>query len=472
MADFLKPDLCVVGAGALGTALAIMARQRGLDVILLRQPRDEINDPTAASLRRASFLASAERAEAVRTASRLGLGNADPKPSFRSIGERASAVAEAVAARCSDDRLVALGITVLAGETVFVDRNTLRCDQTSIRARQFVLATGSQPLIPPLPGLDQVASFTPDTIADNMRKLSHLVVIGGTPEALELAQAYRRLGSMVTLVPQGGLLPGFDPELVAILLRDLREEGLVILDDAEVTAIVPRSQGTGIVLQRGDGEAGLDISHILLAMGRRPDLDAGLLDAAKLRRDRARPDQLQIGADGQTSNGRISAIGGTAGTDEAHVGWRQASLLVERLLGRGNGRLDPLAVPRLVGTQPALAQIGRLESSTALRPGQIVLRSNLAESDASRALGLDHGLAKLLSDQKGAIIGAGMVGAGAGETMAMLALATAGGLAVGDLARLALPQPSAAALLLDLADQFNQQHPSGGWTRYLSLPRR
>lgn len=472
MADFLKPDLCVVGAGALGTALAIIARQRGLDVVLVRQPRDAANDPTAANLRRAAFVASAERAEAVRTAGRLGLGNTDPKPNFRTIGERASAIAETIAPSCADDRLTALGIAVLAGDTAFADRNTLRCGEASIRARQFVLTTGSQPLMPALPGLDKVAYFTPDTIADNMRKLSHLVVIGGTPEALELAQAYRRLGSTVTLVPQGGLLPGFDRELVAILLRDLREEGLAILDDAEVTAIQPRNQGTGIALRRGGDEDRLDVSHILVAMGRLPDLDTGLLEAARLRRDPIRADHLLLRADGQTSNGRISAIGGAADADEAHIGHSQAGLVVERLLGQGSGRLKPQSVPRLVQTQPALAQIGVLESDQALRPGQIVLRSNLAENQAGRAQGLDHGVAKLVTDQKGTIDGAGMVGAGASEIMTMLALASGRGLSLGDLAHLALPQPSVARVLLDLAAQFEVQRPSGGWARRLPFALR
>ena len=471
MADLLKPDLCVIGAGSLGTALATMARQHGLNVVLLRRPNDEANDPTAGSLRRAAFSASAERAQALRTAGRLGLNNAEPKPNFRTIAERADAIADAVAPRDTDGRLKALGITVLSGDAAFLDRNTLRCGEHTIRPRQFVLATGSQPLIPALPGLDQVSYFTADSIGDNLRKLSHLVVIGGDPSAFELAQAYRRLGAMVTLVPQGGLLPGYDPELVAVLLHDLREEGLVILDDAEVSAINKRSQGTGIALKRGDGEDNLDVSHILIAMGRLPDLDAGLLDAAQLRRNRLRADQLLLGPDGQTSNGRITAIGGAAGMDASHVGLRQASLLIDRLTGRGNGRLDPLVLPRLVQTQPALAQLGPLSSEP--RPGQLVLRSNLAENDAARAQSLPNGAAKLVVDGKGAISAAGVIGHGAGEIVGVLALALPNGLKLGELSHLALPQPSAAAALIDLADQFHaQRKPPDGWrTRLPRLSR-
>ncbi|SEP68211.1 Pyruvate/2-oxoglutarate dehydrogenase complex, dihydrolipoamide dehydrogenase (E3) component [Devosia sp. YR412] len=467
MADLAKPDLCVIGAGALGTALAIKAHQAGLAVVLVPRPRDEANDPTAGSLRRAAFVASAERAQMLRAASELGLSNAEPKPNFRTIGERADAIAEAVAPRDTDERLTALGITVLSGEASFTDRQTMRCGETSIRPRQFALTTGSQPLVPALPGLDEVKFFTPDSIGDNLRKLSHLVVIGGTPLAFELAQAYRRLGSMVTLVPQGGLLPGFDPELVAILLRDLRAEGLVILDDAEVTAINKRSQGTGIALKRGEAEDSLDVSHILVAMGRTPDLDAALLDPTKLRRHRSHADRLLLGPDGQTSNPRITALGGAAGEDEVHVGLKQASLLIDRLSGRGHGRLDENTLPRLVQTRPMLAQLGPLDAT--LRPGQSVLRSNLAENETARAQGAAHGVAKLVVDAKGSIAAAGSIGQGAGETAGLLAMAMTAGLRLGDLANLALPQPSAAAALVDLAEQFAGQQAKAGWAQKIPL---
>lgn len=470
MADILKPDLCVIGAGALGTALAMRAAQSGLSVVLVPRPRDAANDPGAGALRRAAFVASAARAQAMRSAGDVALAKAEPKPNFRAVSERAAAIAATVAPRDGHARLAAFGVTLLDGqEASFTGRQSLRCGEVQVRARQFVLATGDQPLIPSLPGLDEVPWFTPDSIADNIRKLSHLVVIGGTPAAFELAQAYRRLGSMVTIVPQGSLLPGFDPELVAVLLRALREEGVTVLDDAEVTAILPRGQGTGVALRRPGGEENLDVSHILLAMGALPDLDSGLLDAAQLRRDRLRPDHLDVRADGQTSNPRIWAIGGAAGVAEPHVAQRQASLLVERLLGRGSGRPDPLGAVRLVQTEPALAQIGQLETEHSLRPGQTVLRSNLAENDAVRAIGGGTGTVRLITDARGGIGAAGAVGTGAGELMGVLALALSRGAVLADLARLALPQPSLAAALVDLADQHLTTRRPAGWAQRLPL---
>jgi pyruvate/2-oxoglutarate dehydrogenase complex dihydrolipoamide dehydrogenase (E3) component len=473
MADIIKPDLCVIGGGELGIGLAAKARQRGLDVVLVERRVGEAGDPGQGTLHRAAFLASAERAQALRTAGRLGLDNAEPKPNFRAIAEHAAAIADAAAPRDSADRLTALGVTVLGGTATFVDRNALKLGDTTIRARQFVLATGAEPVVPALPGLDQVPYFTPDTILSNIRKLSHLVVIGGDPVALELAQAYRRLGSAVTVVPQGQLLVGFDPEPVSILAHALRDEGVDIRQGAEVTAILPRSQGTGIAIRTAEGgEDALDVSHILVALGRVPDLDPALLDKARLKRDRLRADHLLVGPNGQTSNGRISAIGGAAGEYRPHRAFRQADMLVDRLTTNPGARIDPLRVPLHVATAPALAQIGIAETGTPLRRGQVVLRAGFAENDAARAQGQATGAAKLIVGRNGAILGGSVVGAGAGEVIALIAMAMDRGMTVDALAALALPEPSLAAVLVDLGRQFRAQRPLSAWSRRSGALRR
>lgn len=473
MADIIKPDLCVIGGGELGIGLAIRARQRGLATLLVERKTGEAGDPGQGALHRAAFLASAERAQALRTAGALGLDNAEPKPNFRAMAEHAAALADAAAPRDSAERLAALGVTILGGAAAFSDRQTLRVGDATIRAGQFVLATGASPLVPPLPGLDQVPYFTPDTILDNIRKLSHLVVIGGDATALELAQAYRRLGSDVTVVPQGQLLDGFDPEPVAILLRALRQEGVDIREGAEVTAILPRSQGTGIAIRTADGgDDALDVSHILVALGRMPDLDPALLDKAKLKRDRVKPDHLLVGPNGQTSNGRISAIGGAAGEYRPHRSIRQADMLLDRLTANPGARIDPLRVPLLVATGPALGQIGLGETGTPLPQGQIVLRAGFAENDAARAQGAATGAIKLILGRNGAILGGSVVGAGAGEIIALLAMAMDRGMTADGLAALALPEPSLAAMLVDLGRQFQAQRPPTAWARRRAALRR
>ena len=455
MADILKPDLCIIGGGATGVSLALMARERGASVVLVDRGA-EPGDGNQQQLHRLAFLASAARAQAVRDAGRLGLDVEPPRPSFRVIAEHAAAVADAAMPRDAHERLTALGITVLSGTPGFTDRQTMRLGDTDIRAGHFVLATGSRPAIPALPGLDQVPYFTPDSILDNMRKLTHLLVIGGDATALELAQAYLRLGSAVSLVPQGEVLPGFDREAVAVLLRALAEEGLAVQDGAAVTAILPRSQGTGATIRHADGsEDQLDVSHVLVATGRAGDLPAGLLDKARLKTDPADPERVLVSPGGQTSSGRISAVGGAAGIDDPALAARQARIVLDRILGSGGGgKLDPLRVVRHVMTEPPLAQIGRVEPAAAARTGQTVLRANAGEHEPARARASAlPGSLKLLVSGKGMVLGGAMVGHGALETMSLLALAMDRGLPLGQLSGLLLPDASPAAPLVDLARQ-------------------
>ena len=431
MADILKADLCIIGAGALGRTLALAARARGLTTVLVSRPGDAPGETTSGALRRAAIMASAERAHAMASAGALGLARAEPKPSFRAIGERAAALAEATAPAAAPAHLIAQGVTLLDDNAAFLDSRTLRVGAVSIRAGQFVLATGSTPRLPDIPGLHQVAFFTPDTILANLRKLSHLLVIGGDAMALELAQAYARLGSTVTLVPQGPLLIDFDPEPVAVLLRALREEGVTILEGASVTAVLPRSQGIGIALAHADGAlATLDVSHILLAAGRVPQLDADLLAGARLRRDRLRPDHLLLRPDGQTSAARITAIGGAAGAFDGPHALRQLA----HVLARASGR-------------------------------QLLLRASASQTEAAWAAGDLAGSAKLLVGTKGAILGVSILGSGAGDLAAMLALALERGIGAAALGDLLVPAASRAALLVDLGRQYQSLHPPSAWAR-------
>jgi len=473
MAEILKADLCIIGAGALGRMLAIDARARGLNVILVQRPTELAGQTTSAAVQRAAFLASANHAHAAASAAALGLAKAAPKPGFRAIGERAAALAEAAAPAAAPTHLVAQGITMLTGPAEFADSRTLRLGDSLIRAGQFVLATGSTPRLPDLPGLDQVPFFTPDTILDNLRKLSHLLVIGGDAAAFELAQAYARLGAMVTLVSQGPVLPGFDPEPVAVLLRALREEGVDILEGGQVTAVLPRSQGTGIALAHADGSlATLDVSHILVAAGRVPDLDPAVLAALRLRRDRQRPDHLQVTPEGQTSSARITAIGGAAGVFDAPHALRQAAHVLARASGAAPGRIDLQRLPRLVNTRPALAQLGGAGALLPVRPGQLLLRASASETDAARATGRLIGGASLLVAANGTVLGTTILGDGAAELAAMLALAIDRDLGAADLADLLLPPASLAALLVDLGWQYRALHPPSAWARRWAVLRR
>lgn len=458
MADLLRPDLCIIGRGATGIGLALRARQRGVEVVLVDRGVPEPGDPAHGLIARAGLLASASRAHAIATANTVGIEAALPRPSFRSIGEHAAGLAGFAAPEHSPERLAALGVIEQRGSPAFTNHDTLTCGETTIRARRFVLATGGHPALPAVPGLASVPFFTPDTVHAAVRKFSHLVVIGAEPAALELAQAYRRLGAQVTLVPQGPLLPGFDPELVALLAKALASEGVDIRTGFEAVAIHKRSQGTGVEISGPDGShETLDVSHILVANGRVPDLTGDWLPQAGVKRHPGNPSLLLLDADGTTSNHRITAVGGAAADTQAGEAVAKGERLLDRLLG-GRTKMGPAT--RHVATEPALAEIGSIPKGNKPRPGFAIHRASLAENSSARALGATSGSAKLVVSQRGQILGGGVVGTGAGETVALIGQAMALGIPAARLGRLSVPEPSTAGVLVALGREVEAAAPA------------
>jgi pyruvate/2-oxoglutarate dehydrogenase complex dihydrolipoamide dehydrogenase (E3) component len=445
MADQLKPDLCIIGAGATGRRLAIKARERGLDVVLVDKG-PEPGDAPHRAVQRAFWREAAERLHSIRTADRLGLPASQPAPSFRAIAEGARLRADHAVVEDRDERLEALGVRIIAeAAPAFADRQVLRAGDQAIRARHYVLAGGGTFRPPAIARLDEVPFFTPHSILDNTRKLTHLVVIGGDADALELAQVHVRLGCAVTLVPGGEMLPGFDREAVAILLRSLVAEGLVVREGEAVSAIVPRSQGIGVTVRTGDGaETALDASHILVSAGVVPSFDPALLANARVAFDPADGARLVLDDRGRTSNTRITALGGAGGDSDAHaIGWHE-EVLLESLTGRGGMRRNDPGFARLVLTDPPLAQLG---PDQALRNGETVLRQGLGETELGQVLADPVGGARLVVDRKGTISRAVLLGRGAPEVAASLGLMLGKGVTPGDLARLQPPPGSALEML-------------------------
>ncbi|MEO8685032.1 MAG: FAD-dependent oxidoreductase, partial [Devosia sp.] len=314
MADILKPDLCIIGAGAPGIALAIAARGYGANVLLV-DIGVEGDSLRSGAVPAAALAAAAAHAHGVRNAAAFGMANGDPKPNFRAVREHVQAVIAGLAPRDAPERLKALGIELIVSPAAFTDKRTLAAGDAVIRARRFVIATGSRPRLPEIKNLAEVAYFTTDTIFANTSKLSHLVVLGSGAVALEFAQSYRRLGCEVSVVAAAAALPEIDPELAELALRRLRDEGVSIHENSAIGEVVPRSQGIGVLIRQADGtEATLDASHILLADGRTPNFGGLALDKAGIRFDKSAPDRLLLRPRLLTSNYRIHVIGEATGS--------------------------------------------------------------------------------------------------------------------------------------------------------------
>lgn len=467
MADILTPDLCVIGAGSGGLAVAELARAYGATVVLVEKAALGGNALNTGAVPAKALAAAAAHARSVRDGGPFGITVEEARVNFRRVHDHIEQVIAALSPASAVSRLGALGIDVVKGTARFINRKAVVVGDTEIRARRFVIASGARSVVPTIAGLDGVPYFTADTILDNTRKLTHLVVIGAGAIAIELAQAYARLGTEVTIICSGAFLPGLDPELSAVALKRVAEEGVRLLPNAAVTAIQSRSMGIGVAVHDGETDMLLDASHILIAGERVPNLDDLDLAKAGIKPDKARPAYLQLTPGLRTTNARVYAVGDVVGSQSVPAATGQAEVVVRSavlgVLARPSG-----LVPRLVATDPAIAEIGLTETTARTRHGIgfRVTRCAFADNDQARATRQTYGLAKLITDRSGKIIGAGVVGSGASELVALFSLAMSAGMKAGDLASLTVPYPSIAEIAVRLGAEFRRGELQGPFVKY------
>ncbi len=440
-----KVDICVIGAGSGGLTVAAGASQMGASTVLVERDKmggDCLNYGCVPSK---ALLAAAHAAEGCRRAAVFGLTPNRPEVDFAKVQAHVQGVIEAIRPQDSVERFEALGVRVLLGEGRFIDARRLRVGDEIVEARRFVVATGSRPFVPPIPGLDATPYFTNETIFDNTVLPEHLIVVGGGPIGLEMAQAHRRLGARVTLVEMASILPNDDPELVAVVRRQLLQEGVRLLEGTEVRGV--GGEGTGLAVetrsQGGDenGAERIEGSHLLVAVGRRPNIEDLDLELAGIE---AGPTGIVVDARLRTTNRHVFAIGDVAGGLQfTHVAGYHAGVVLKNALFRLPAKADLRAAPWVTYTDPELAQVGLGEAAARARAGEIrVLRWPFAENDRAQTERRTDGLVKVVTDKKGWVLGAGIAGAQAGELIQPWILAIANGMKIGKLATMIAPYPT------------------------------
>ncbi|MBV9554465.1 MAG: FAD-dependent oxidoreductase [Alphaproteobacteria bacterium] len=435
----LTPDLCVIGGGAAGLAVAAGAAQMGARVVLVERAAmggDCLNCGCAPSK---SLIASARLAHEWRRGAIMGLRMAPPTIDAAAVADSVAHVVATIAPNDSVKRFEALGVTVLHAEAKFTGARSIRAGDAEVQARRFVIATGSRPAVPPIPGLDTLPYFSNETIFANRTPLRHLVVIGGGAVGIELAQAHRRLGAAVTVLDIGPLLPRDDPELVALLAQSLVGEGIVLRPHTPVAAVEGDPRGLAVVLESGER---IDGSHLLVAAGREPNVETLDLMAARIA---ATPHGITVDARLRTSNRRAYAIGDVAGGPQlTHVALYHAGIAIRNALFRLPARTDYRALPWVTYTDPELAQVGMSEAVARDAYGDKirVLRWPFTDNDRAHTERDTAGMVKVVTAANGRILGAGILGAGAGEQITTWALAVAQRLKIGAIAKLVVPYPT------------------------------
>jgi pyruvate/2-oxoglutarate dehydrogenase complex dihydrolipoamide dehydrogenase (E3) component len=437
VSEALTPDLCIIGAGAAGLAVAAGAVQMGASVVLVERGQmggDCLNYGCVPSK---SLLAAAKLADTWRHSGALGVFYEAPRIDFAAVADSIERVIANIAPNDSRERFEWLGVKVIRTEARFVDRHAVRGGDTLIQPRRFVIATGSHPVVPPIPGLDGVPYFTNETVFANRTRPEHLIVIGGGPLGIELAQAHRRLGSAVTVIDAGPLLPREDAELAAQLTTLLREEGIVFKPSVDAERVERAGSETSVTLANGERVIG---SHLLLATGRRADTAALNLKAAAIE---TTPRGIKVDARLRTTNRRVFAIGDAAGGPQfTHIALYHAGIVIRNVLFRLPAKVDYRALPWVTYTDPELAQVGLTEAAAREEGSIRILRWPFAENDRAQTERDTRGEVKIITRRNGRVVGATILGAGAGDLILPWALAISQRLKIGAMANLIVPYPT------------------------------
>jgi pyruvate/2-oxoglutarate dehydrogenase complex dihydrolipoamide dehydrogenase (E3) component len=433
-------DLAVIGAGAAGLSVTAAAAQLGLRVMLVERDRMGGDCLNVGCVPSKALLAAAHAVETARNAARFGVRLSEPSVDWDALRRHVHGVIAAIAPNDSTARFRALGATVIQAEARFVAPDTLSVDGKHITAHRIVIAAGTSPAVPPIPGMDTIPFLTNTTLFGLTERPDHLLILGGGPIGLEMADAFAGLGCQVTLVEASTIAAREDAELVSGLRAALVRRGVRIMENTQVATVEP-----GPVLCLADGRR-ITGSHLLIATGRRANLEALNLAAGNVRASTA-----GVATDRglrSVSNRRVFAVGDIADPQGlgprafTHVASAHAALVVRRALFRLPAKLDYTALPRVTYTSPELAQAGLTEAEARAAGHAVqVLRWPLAENDRAVAERDPTGLVKLVASGN-RLLGVGILSAQAGEMIGLWTLAISQRTRLSALAGLILPYPT------------------------------
>ena len=438
MVTRISTDLCIIGAGSGGLSVAAGASQMGARVVLVEGGEMGGDCLNAGCVPSKALIAAAKHAHAMTTGAAFGITPVAPIIDFAAVKDHVARVIETIAPMDSQARFEGFGVNVIRAMGRFISPTELQAGDQIIRARRFVIATGSRPLIPPIPGLDTVPYLTNETIFGLRKKPDHLVVIGGGPIGMEMAQAHRRLGCDVTVIDGATALGKDDPEMAAVVLGALRAEGITIMENAAVSAVSGTAGAVSVAVKTGPAITG---SHLLIAVGRSVALDSLNLAAANVA---FTAKGVTVGPDLRSSNRRIYAVGDVAGGLQfTHVAGYHAGVIIRSTMFGLPSRAKTAHIPWVTYTDPELAQVGMTEAQAIAAHGTAVTvtRFEFQHNDRAQTLRQTEGLIKVMV-VKGRPIGVSIVGPQAGELIGLWALALSSNLKMSAIAGMVAPYPT------------------------------
>lgn len=453
MSNVIKTDICVIGGGSGGLSVAAGAVQMGAKVVLIEKGKmggDCLNYGCVPSK---ALLAAGHAVHAVHEAAAFGAQATLTGVDHQKVHGHVHGVIAGIAPHDSVERFQELGVNVIQGGAKFVGPNEVEANGQRIQAKRFVISTGSRAMIPPIEGLSDTPYYTNETIFDLTETPKHLIVIGGGPIGLEMAQAHRHLGSEVSVLEMFSIMPKDDQELVEVVRKQLVQDGIALNEGVKVIGTRAHNDGVEVTIERDGKTETVQGSHLLIAAGRQVNVDGLNLEAAKIDYTKR---GINVDARLRTSNKKIFAIGDVAGGFQfTHKAGYDAGIVIRNILFKLPAKADYRALPWVTFTTPELANVGLSEDQARKEHGDIrVLKWPYLENDRARAEGKTDGLVKVITTKKGKILGAAIVGAHAGELIHPWVLALTQNMKIGAMAGMVAPYPTLGEISKRAAGSF------------------
>ncbi len=449
-------DIVAIGGGTAGLVAAAGSAYLGARSALVERDRLGGDCLWTGCVPSKALIASAKRAHGIADAEHLGLTAANPEHDFGAVMNRMRDARAVVAHHDDPERFRAMGVAVHGGSAHFVGPKVIEVEGVGrIRSKRFVIATGADAFVPPIPGLAEAGYLTNATIFETETRPRRLIVLGGGPIGLELAQVYQRLGSEVTvleMLPQ--LLPKEDPDVAALLRSKLEDDGIKIVTGRKVIQIEVEG---GVKVALTDGAERYEADEILVATGRRANTaELGLEEiGVDVNRGVTVDDHLATTAPGIWAAGDV-----TGGLQFTHVAEYMAKTVIQNALLPVKKKANYSNVPWVTYTDPEVAHVGLSEAAAGERGGR-TYRYDFDDLDRAIADGDTTGFVKISADKKGRVLGATIVGGGAGELIFPLVFAQTHGIPLPKISNTIFPYPTRMEGVKRAADAYQRERLEG-----------
>lgn len=442
-------DIAVIGGGAAGLVVASVAAQLGLNVALVEKQKQLGGDCLHyGCVPSKSLLRSAHVAHIVRNADHYGIRVTQAVTDMQQVNASIQKAVEQIQQHDSHERFRELGCDIYTGSARFVNAHNIQVGDAVLNAKRFVVATGSTAWVPDIEGIESTSYLTNENMFNLEVLPEHLLILGAGPVGVEMAQAFARLGSRVTLIEQAErILPQFDRDISRVLKQQFLADGINIVHGTAVR-VQQYDDSREVVLDDGRRFSG---DQLLVAIGRRPVVNGLGLDKAGVDFG---GHGIKVNTRMQTSRRHIYACGDVTGLMPfTHVAEQQAGVVIANAIFRIPKKMDYRVIPAVVYTEPECAQVGMGMEEAEQNSSVRVIQFNMRQLDRAITDNTAVGLIKLIV-RKGRIAGAHAIGHHAGEIIHELALAIQENMKLSKITGLVHAYPSYSQLNRRAAGQY------------------